>query len=1014
MFVRNGIMSNLRERGRTALFSLLIIVLSVTMILSLGVLLYCNAVMRACDGAYRSIALVEYMGSEYPNEAVPDEAARKAAVELSDESILNVNGVTGWTKGNTSFGFVEGYERRFGNMPYGNRSVIVVGNFSNLLYQWTDHDENGEPIITDMSVIYRTALLKESVYSKRGKEGVLIDVLTGTSDFVPEKGKTYVLHGSFIDTTGTARDIGAYPMNGYYVFQIESFIDSDELPYATYTEEEGIPENFLEAADQYRAMNNYLSVVHCKDMEDVYAFQQSEVKLSEGSIPDPEQQNACVISADLAEALGLKPGDDLELFRMNGTDTDCYDLSLSGETYSLKVSGIIEHSTDYTGTVWAVLDDADTPLFGYLLGTVSLRNEDAVEAVEMLQSIVPKQVRVTLFDQGYGNAVQPFQEVRKTAVNVLIICLAGIVAVLMLFAFLFVGRQGETVKIMISLGTPGSKITLWFLSGALLICGVSAFLGTLAGVVLQPYMFDRISLIIESIRSKEGFLWYSENSVGIAKETNFDPVVPMWPDLLVFAGIVAVSLLFCYFFLKLQRRMRTPKRGKSRVYVPKGGTSVHFRGGLRYSLLSIKRGGLKSIIVPAVTMLLTTMVLFLSGMYQGWQNDLKNALENNSIEGTVVSINGRYYSGLALTLNSVKTILSVEGIDDVYVSYGYHYWLAEEMPQFSSSEHGKERRRSWIEFQPEIVALNSMKAAKEFYYSDPGLTWLEGWDEDVLNRNDLTPMVYRMGGGTKEDPIPGVFSKSFLEERGMSLGDTISCFVRANQSSFYNSEIEVVVKAVGTYVQQGNRANIYVPLSCHIPSEMLMGDELSDDYSNAQRKRMEQTFNFSTCRFNISSAGKLDSVRESLRSQGFSAVGHIRRDRTTILLKDSAFLKLKDSMERNIAMGKVMSTMISILVVLLGFIISWLMVFTRRREFALMRGLGAKKSRVFASFFLEQAVLSLIGCLLGCVSLLWLYTGGTIQILAALAFLICYLLGAAVSVLFVGKTDLMELLTVRE
>ena len=79
MFFRNGIRSILRERGRTALFSLLIVFLTVTMILSLSVLQYCGAVMDECDKAYRSIALVEYMGAEYPDEDEPDEAARAAA-----------------------------------------------------------------------------------------------------------------------------------------------------------------------------------------------------------------------------------------------------------------------------------------------------------------------------------------------------------------------------------------------------------------------------------------------------------------------------------------------------------------------------------------------------------------------------------------------------------------------------------------------------------------------------------------------------------------------------------------------------------------------------------------------------------------------------------------------------------------------------------------------------------------------------------------------------------------------
>ena len=110
MFIRNGVKSILRERGRTTLFSLLIILLTLTMILSLSVLLYTNAVMASCDEAYRSIALVEYMGTEYPNEDEADTAARSAAATLSDESILSVPGVTAWTRGTTAFASAEGFE----------------------------------------------------------------------------------------------------------------------------------------------------------------------------------------------------------------------------------------------------------------------------------------------------------------------------------------------------------------------------------------------------------------------------------------------------------------------------------------------------------------------------------------------------------------------------------------------------------------------------------------------------------------------------------------------------------------------------------------------------------------------------------------------------------------------------------------------------------------------------------------------------------------------------------------
>ena len=119
-------------------------------------------------------------------------------------------------------------------------------------------------------------------------------------------------------------------------------------------------------------------------------------------------------------------------------------------------------------------------------------------------------------------------------------------------------------------------------------------------------------------------------------------------------------------------------------------------------------------------------------------------------------------------------------------------------------------------------------------------------------------------------------------------------------------------------------------------------------------------------------------------------------------------------MEHNITMGRIMSAILSLMIILLGFIISWLMTFSRQREFALMRGFGTKKRQVFASFFLEQAILCLVGCLAGCAALFWLHAGGITQPLAAAAYLICYLLGTAVSILIIRKTNLMELLAVRD
>ena len=1013
MFIRNGIKSNLRERGRTALFALLIVFLTVTMILSLSVLLYCRAVMAACDEAYRSIALIEYMGSEYPNDNEPDEAARAAAQALTDEKILAVPGVTAWTSGSTSYAFAEGYERHFGSTPYGVRAVITVGAFSYPVYQGVQLDEDRNPIVTEDSFFYYTALLTKAIYSQSGKEGIFIDVLTGSSGFVPEKGKNYVLNGSFLDVSGNVRQVGEYPMNGLAVFRIESFTESGDLPYSETTGGE-IPEVFLRAADRYRAMNNYLRIVPCSDVNDVYVFQQNELQLASGTMPDPGTPGECVISTDLAEYLGLGPGDKFSPDVLQASADDRYELTATGRKLELTVSGVASMSYDYCGTVWVIADNADTPLFGYQLGVASLKNEGAEEAVEALQALVPEQVRVTLLDQGYGSAVQPFRQVKNTAVNVLLICSAGVAAVLLLFAFLFVGKQSETVKIMVSLGTPAGKIALWFLSGALLICGFSAILGLALGIILRPAVLKMIAKTASAAQMGEGLLWYSETSLGIVKQTAFDPKAPLWPNLIAALGIVALALLFCLLFLRLARRGGTRKRGKSRVHVPHGVTSVHGRGGLRFALLSIRRGGLRSLVVPLVSLVLTLTVLVLGGMYQGWQNELDRALDNQQIEGMVVSLNGRSYSGLALSSIAAETLNEVDGIEDLSVSCGYHYWLPEDMPGFGNGEGSLEHRYNWICAQPEIVALNALDAAKEFYYADPSVSWLEGWDETMLAETEVTPLTLRKTTETDETIIPAVCSTEFLETHGLALGSAFLCMVQYEKINDYPAEYSVMLQAVGSYVQNGGKANVFVPLSFHVPAAVFNGGEAPVGISEKQMDRLAATLTFRTCRFHVSSARILEDVRESLRDLSFSTVGNTNGNRTTLLLRDAAFLKLKENMERNIAMGKVMSTVLSLLIVLLGFIISWLMTYSRRWEFALMRGFGAKKLRVFASFFLEQAILSLAGCLVGCLALFRLYAGGVIQPLAVAAYLVCYLLGTAISILMIGKTDLMELLTVSE
>lgn len=95
MILRNGILSTVRSRGRTVLFTLLIFLLTLSLSLGLGLWSHCAQTLAAMDATYTSIALVEYKGENYPDQYAADESARAAFSQLGDYSQ-----VQGWSCGN--------------------------------------------------------------------------------------------------------------------------------------------------------------------------------------------------------------------------------------------------------------------------------------------------------------------------------------------------------------------------------------------------------------------------------------------------------------------------------------------------------------------------------------------------------------------------------------------------------------------------------------------------------------------------------------------------------------------------------------------------------------------------------------------------------------------------------------------------------------------------------------------------------------------------------------------------
>lgn len=872
-------------------------------------------------------------------------------------------------------------------------------------------------------VVYAyTGSITGYLYCAQGRNTGLAIIEPGDTDFVPEPGRRYLVHGSF--TQGSSSNT---------TFTLADFPGGeDALPYLALSgaDDPALTDSlFTGYAAYYQMVNNYVRLEASDDIAALEPFHQGELFLEQGRFPRAGEAGVCVVDGRAAMQLGLSLGDRVEAGVLTSGTDDRFALAEGRAGRALEVVGITNPSADYDGCLWVSSAEGGfgQPLFGYQLGRAVLDNAGARQAADAIQTMAPEGVRVTLYDQGYSAAAQPLQAMASTALAITAACLWGTLAVLLLFGYLFVGRQRDTVAILTCLGTPAGKVRLWLLSGAAVIAGAAVLPGALAGRLSMEAILEASLTAARGLYAADQR--YSEAVIGAARETPDMGGLPWWPAAAAAAGIFAAAMALCLAFLAMARRQSAPQRGRLTVRVPKGGTSTAGRGPARFALLSARRGGWRSGVVPAAAMALTLLLGLLAAAAQGWSGQIGRLYDTTAITGEVTSTNGRQSTNLLIPARNARLLWDSGMLEELSVSLKWNYWFPEDMPAFGAGGFAAETRDAWIAQQPDLVALNRLNAAPAFYYgAAPEVEWLTGWDEDFLG-GAVNYTVYESRYYWAQPDLypameawqyPCLASRGFLAQRGLALGDTLELFVRVPFSG-ETDDMLIRFQIVGAYSGSGGQEEIYVPLSfwCH-PSWLLggkdclgSGEPTGFPYEGGAIPHIYSITSFSTCRFTLRSPYDLEPFRDYLAEEQISQVGKLNMNRTTVVLRDQAFVETASGLGRYITFSRILLPVLCGAVGLLGFLISWLMVNGRRMEFAVMRGLGASKSRVFWSFFLEQGALALAGCLLGGLALLPLGAGWAVW-LAAAGFWLCYLAGCALAAALTGRVSPMALLQTQE
>lgn len=133
---------------------------------------------------------------------------------------------------------------------------------------------------------------------------------------------------------------------------------------------------------------------------------------------------------------------------------------------------------------------------------------------------------------------------------------------------------------------------------------------------------------------------------------------------------------------------------------------------------------------------------------------------------------------------------------------------------------------------------------------------------------------------------------------------------------------------------------------------------------------------------------------------------------TSLTVNDETFIKAATRLKESITMQRMLMPFVILIVGLLGFVVSNLLLQSRRPEIAIMRSLGVTQKSCFVMLLFESAILELSGNLAGIVAAsLLVDVSVALGFAVVVSFFAVYMAGTAVALVLLGRFSVMQVLT---
>ncbi len=255
-----------------------------------------------------------------------------------------------------------------------------------------------------------------------------------------------------------------------------------------------------------------------------------------------------------------------------------------------------------------------------------------------------------------------------------------------------------------------------------------------------------------------------------------------------------------------------------------------------------------------------------------------------------------------------------------------------------------------------------------------------------------------------------IVSKRCMEEHQWEIGDTVSLnifyYLHKNEYALKIEPLNLV-----SFEIVGSMEGTAYDDSGYLPPEILLPVEAVREIYRS----VEIPFSADSAFFYLADPLQLNKFKAEMKEFRLlqQSSGARENDKGEALsVKDSVFITAANRLKQGMDTLLDFLPMVLLIVIFIGYITSYLLVYSRKKDFFIMRSLGFRYREVFLIFFMEQLILALSGALIqSIISMIFLTHSVSMLFVVNFGFIICFMMGEVIAVWKLGRGNVMEALS---